>query len=386
MSGINIHIYPSPIVHESRMLKETEALGTTQLFDEIHLVGMQTGDLPASQQLDPKRKILRIASSGRQQGTLGRMLGFIQFMVRILQYYRGCNVSAVSCHCLAVLPLGVLFKLLRGSKLIYEAHELETERNGWSKSRRILSKVVERSLIRFVDYTVVVGYSIENWYRETYGIQTVCTVRNIPTTKSHGPKTPILRERFGIPENALLFIYQGVLNAGRGLELLIKAFSRLPHLHVVFLGFGPLEKEIQKASETWSNIHLHEALPPGKAGPYTSSADVGLALFENTSLSYYYSSPNKLFEYILSEIPVIASDFPDMAAVIDEFGCGWKADVSEESLFTLLRSLNKEAIDSATQGARKGSQHLDWSHESEVLVKAYHSVMCPSEAKHAVAA
>lgn len=375
MAGINLHIYPSPIQHESRMLKETDALAKTDLFEEIHLVGIQAAELAATERLDSKRLIVRIPCATKRRGTLGRMIAFLKFKFSIIIRYLRSPITAVSCHCLAVLPLGVAFKAIKGSKLIYEAHELETERHGWTRGQRLAAKVLERCLIPFVDRTIVVGPSIERWYRKRYGLDSVCTVRNIPSGNPIVHKTPILRTRFNIPDSSLLFIYQGVFGYGRGLELLINVFRRLPNCHVVFLGFGPLESEIKSASSEHSNIHFHEALPPGEIGPYTAGADVGLALFENTSLSYYYSCPNKLFEYILNGVPVIASNFPDMAAIIDEFKCGWKTEVSAESLYELLKTIDQEALREAAQGAFRSSTELGWEHEALVLVDAYRGVL-----------
>lgn len=375
MAGINLHIYPSPILHESRMLKETDALAKTDLFEEIHLVGTGAEGLAEAEKLDSKRTIVRISCMARRAGVFSRRLGFLRFMLGILRRYFRSPVVAVSCHCLAVLPLGVALKALKGSKLIYETHELETERHGWTRGRRLAAKVLERCLIPFVDRTIVVGPSIERWYRKRYGLDSVCTVRNIPSGNPIAEKTPILRHRFQVPDSSLLFIYQGLLGNGRGLELLIDVFRKLSNFHIVFLGFGPLEPRIKEAASTYPNIHFHEALPPGQVGPYTAGADVGLALFENTSLSYYYSCPNKLFEYILSGVPVIASNFPDMAAIVDEFQCGWKTEVSAESLHELLGTIDPAAVRSAAQGALRSSKELGWDREAVVLVNAYRSML-----------
>ena len=43
---VNVHAYPSPIEHESRMLKETAVVVRSSLVDHVLLVGTSGADLP----------------------------------------------------------------------------------------------------------------------------------------------------------------------------------------------------------------------------------------------------------------------------------------------------------------------------------------------------
>ena len=78
------------------------------------------------------------------------------------------------------MPIGVIIKYLTKSKLVYDAHELETEVEGLKGLRKYLSKIVEKFLIRQVDLTIVVGREIEKWYLKEYGKIPIVTVMNCP--------------------------------------------------------------------------------------------------------------------------------------------------------------------------------------------------------------
>ncbi len=65
-------------------------------------------------------------------------------------------------------------------------------------------------------------------------------------------------------------------------------------------------------------------VPSDQVTLYAASADLGIAAIENVCLSYYYCSPNKLFEYLLAGVPVIASDLPELGGIISRtqlYGC-----------------------------------------------------------------
>ena len=109
-----------------------------------------------------------------------------------------------------------------------------------------------------------------------------------------------------------------------------------------------LRDKIIEHSKAFSNIHYHAAVDPKKVLYYTQSADVGFNLTDNSCLSRYYALSNKFFEYLNSKIPVIISDFPTRAYIIDRYSCGWKIsvkkDIDEKNLYNFINTLSKEEV------------------------------------------
>ena len=54
----------------------------------------------------------------------------------------------------------------------------------------------------------------------------------------------------------------------------------------------------------------------------TAACDAGVIPIVGSCLSYVYAAPNKLFEDMMAGIPVVASDLPDMAAIVRREGVG----------------------------------------------------------------
>ena len=379
MSRANLHIYPSCFIHESRILKETKSLANARLFSRIFIGAIYCDGLKEHEKLDGIRELWRvpIRMNGGREGSLWKVFKIIEWSIRIFHRYRKERIEVIHCHGLATLPVGVLFRWFVGSKLVYDAHELETEREGMTSFRRHLSKAAERFLMHRVDRLVVVSDSIAEWYKIRYSTREVHVIKNIPYPAKHGvERSRILKEMFGLEEDEILFIYQGVLDSGRGIEILLDVFSTIDSKrHIVFMGFGALEQKVQEYSGRFQKIHFQPAVPPEEVQRYTRSADVGISLIENTCLSYYYSLPNKLFEYILCGLPLIVSDFPDMGKIIDEYDCGWKVPVEREAVLKAVEGITKEDLKKKSRNIDRCRSSFSWKSEEEKLLQLYRLLM-----------
>lgn len=376
MTRLNLHIYPSAFKHESRILKETKSIIDLGLADKIVIVAVWEEGLPEREQIDEKREVWRVKLPAKpaKRTIFSEASRYIRLMRKIYKEYKGSSVTHINCHSLAVLPIGVLFKRRKkGITLIYDAHELETLRNGLYGARQKFSALLEKVLIGFVDELIVVSESIAEWYRKTYRLKKVHVVRNVPYRENIPVKrSPILKEKFGIKGDEILFIYQGLIAKGRGIELLINTFSRAgTDKHLVIMGYGPMEEEVKAAALKYPNIHFHEAVKQHEIIEYTSGADIGLSIIENTCLSYYYCLPNKVFEYLMCGLPLVVSNFPDMSQLVDRYKCGWKVEVSSEELLELVNEIKSEEVKEKKNNALNAREHLGWHIEEKELMKAY---------------
>lgn len=374
---VALHIYPSSFLFDSRMRRITRSLVEADCFQHIHIGAMAAPGCPEIESLGERRTLWRVPlTTQKLGGTIGKVVRFLEWYLRLLVRFRRGSLDVVSCHSISVLPLGFLFNILRGCRIIYDTHELETETGTSIGFRRVVLRIMERSLIRRVEAVVVVSDSIGRWYRETYGLTNVYVVRNIPDDPPpQAVSGPGLREASGVPKGALLFLYQGVIGAGRGISLMLETFAQLPDdRHVVFLGHGPMVESVQEYAQRCPNIHYLPAVSPDRLSSYTAAADVGLVVTENTCLSHFYSLPNKFFEYIQAGIPMIASDYPELARIIDETECGWKSAVEPSAFLALIRSLSTTAIKAHAQSARVARTSFSWTGEAVKLVAMYETL------------
>jgi glycosyltransferase involved in cell wall biosynthesis len=365
------------------MLKETWSLGQEGLFDEIHLVGTSEEGLPERERIDAARSVWRVRAStaARRLGRPGRILTILSWTCRVFVAYRRQRVRAVSCHNLASLPLGVAIRASTGALLVYDTHELESERTGWSRVTRLLAKAAERLLMTWVDYTVVVSESIGEWYRERYPHKRFRVVRNIPHEFDATPLDPApdLRAACEIPDDSICYLVQGVLGKGRGLEILAEAFAvTRANARLVIMGFPAsevYEAELTQLLRDHPRVVRHPSVPPHRVLQYTRSADVGLYSVEPSSLSYQLTAGNKLFEYLLAGLPVIGSDFPEVRRIIEENGCGWVLPMRAPELARLLDSIDWAAVRAKRRRALEFASTLSWEREVSGMIDDYRELL-----------
>jgi glycosyltransferase involved in cell wall biosynthesis len=260
---------------------------------------------------------------------------------------------------------------------VYDAHELESHANGLSPFRSLLTRWLERIWIAGADKTVTVCTSIADWYGQEYSMERPAVIRNVPERADYDVgQSTVLRELHGISDDHLLFLYQGALAPGRGVEDLLKVFSLALHgKHLVLMGYGPLEDEVLAMAERSSNIHFQPAVPPSEVLHYTASADIGLCLIENTCLSYYYSLPNKLFEYLLAGLPVMVNDMPEQRRIVEKFRCGWVVPASLPEQTALIESIDAGDLARYKSGAAKAAEAFDWDIEAATLRRVYSALV-----------
>jgi glycosyltransferase involved in cell wall biosynthesis len=375
---VNIHIYPSPFKNESRILKITKTLSEAYLFDKIYILATWEDGLEEVEALDGTREVIRVHRKlgGNASGFFWRIIKTVEWSWGISRTVKGMEIHCINCHSLTVLPLCVFLKLIHDAKLIYDTHELETENAGAKGVRRLLSKIVEKVFIHFVDEMIAVNQSIAQWYQRRYGLTNVWVVMNVPYRHEGVPiKTRFLRDILRVQEEEILFLYLGAMGNGRAIDLLLKIFSKCADdRHIVFIGYGKHVESVKKYATCYRNIHYHPAVRPEEIQDYAASADVGLSIIENVCLSYYLCLPNKLFEYMNSGLPVIVSDFPMMASIVDDYDVGWKVPLEASKIEAIINSVTRQEIIEKRSKVLQARKFFGWHFEEPTLLKVYENL------------
>lgn len=372
-----IHITPTTFENESRLLKEGTSALNNKVVDIVYVIAKYGSGLKSREVLNNGIIILRpnfyISRALMKLSVLSsnqfKKIMIVIYAFRILML----RPSIINIHCVNLIQLVRLKNLIHGIKVIYDAHELETEANGLLEDEKLFLKEIEKKYIPRVDHTFVVSPSIERWYRDTYNIDRISTVMNTPLKHKNLIRQDLFREKYKLGVQDTLFIYNGALFEGRGIKILLEVFEKITDKsnHMVFMGEGELETVIVEYEKRNTNIHLHKAVEPSKVIEYTACADVGISLGENICLSYYYSLPNKIFEYLIAEIPIITANMQDMKNFVINNKVGMVAETYEVADVT--KTIEAMALDKANykEALLIAKEKYNWENEEKKMIHIY---------------
>ena len=360
------------MVYESRIFKQVRFISKNYDFEKIILLGIWRDGISKNQLLENKIHIKRIFLLNIQN----RSILYLYYLIYVFVFILLNRPILVNIHTLEFLPLVFIAKIFK-IKIIYDCHELETEKNNLKGLRKKLSKWLEYLLIKKVDHIFVVSENIADWYEKTYNIPRPTVLFNAPRA-AHFNKTNYFKDTFYLRNDQIILLYQGELAAGRGVEILLEAFKKNTNdkIVIVFMGYGEFEREIQSASKLYNNIFFHKAVPVEELLNFTASADAGIALIKNTCLSYNFCMPNKLFEYALAGLPVIVSDVKEMSEFVKKHQMGVVVeDDTVASLNEAIERLLSMDLTVLKQNAKKAALDNSWEHQEKKMRNIYQKLI-----------
>jgi glycosyltransferase involved in cell wall biosynthesis len=374
----NLHIYPVVFKHETRILKEISAIEElTHSKKKIRVLSFSKNNNDSIYNLSENIVIEGVSVNNNYfVKYISSKFKTLIFIYRSYFKFKKQNIEFINCHSLSSLVIGVLLKKGSAKTLIYDPHELETEKQNFSKVARFLSKHIEKYLIKYVDQIITVCDPISEWYRHTYDLKIpVCTIRNIPELNKYDTNKMIdLKHNYSIKNDDVLFIYQGILSSHRGIDILLKVFSKVNRdKHIIFMGYGNFETEIKKYSKKFNNIHFKEAVAPSEIISYTSSCDIGIHFnHSKVSLSYSFSLPNKFFEYLSAGIPLLVSNsYEHMTSLIYKYRLGYSISSDVDKLINSINKLNYSEIKTFKKNINMYTNKNSWKKEKELYKSIY---------------
>lgn len=284
-------------------------------------------------------------------------------------------------HDITALPACYLAARLRRKPLVFDAHELPLVEPNITRWRRLsgVAHALLRSMMRRCDCVITVSPPIADELRRRYGGPPATLLRNIPAYQAPQPSQR-LREHLGLDRGTRIALYQGNLQPDRGLDGLVRAARFLrPGAVLVLMGRGALRTELEAQIERERVVDRVKLLPPVPYADllaWTASADLGLIIYpRGYSLNVRMCLPNKLFEYLMAGVPVLASPLEAVSALIARYDVGSIVPSLEpEALGAALSQAlaNTSALERMRRNARAAAAgDLRWEREGQHLLDLY---------------
>jgi glycosyltransferase involved in cell wall biosynthesis len=348
---------------------------------EVVLVALKDADTPAFEQRDGytvKRVELRSRRLPRRFGL--KYLRFAEGIVRTITAAWRENADIYDARDAYPLLACYLAARLRRAALVYDSDELATGRNWAHASIPAFAWAMRRYEGFFARRATVItsDHGRADVLERIHRIRRPTIVLNVPEVIEHVERDEdFRREALGL--RRYLLIYQGVVIPNRGLSEMIDAMRELPACRLAIVGYGALLETLKAkvADEGLEDaVRFFDPVPFETLMRCTAAADVGVIPLVGSCLSYVTAAPNKLFEYMMVGIPVVATDLPDMARVVREERCGTLIGdpTSPSSIAAAVQELLDDPDGMRAAGERGRAAALaryNWSHEAPKLLAAF---------------
>lgn len=310
-----------------------------------------------------------------------RVLRFLEAIVRTFVAAWRENADIYNPRDAEPLLVAHLAASLRGAIVVYDSDELCLDRNKPVTRKRwwrFLMFRFERHYARKSAAVITTDHGRADILAQRYRISRPTVVLNVPDTFDALQPDLDFRTR-ALADRTYLLIYQGVLIENRGIPEMMRAMKYLPECRLALVGYGHKEDEYKKilaVENLEASVEFFDAVPFERLMRYTAAADVGMIPLIPACLSYRYAAPNKLFEYMMAGLPVVVTDLPDMALVVNEERVGTLIDdaTSPESIARATRELI-ESNESLTERGRRAREaalaRYNWTVERRKLLDVY---------------
>ena len=307
------------------------------------------------------------------------IIGFVQLMRTEADIYHAYIEKA--------LPACYLVARLRHKPFVFDAPELPLSEQNVTRWRTLtaLSTHLLFIMMRRCAGVIAVSMPIVEEICKRYHLPEVTLIRNVP---SYRPvqKSNRLREYLGLSSEKHIALYQGNIQSDRGLDRLVRAAPFLePNIVLVVMGKGSsiLSSQLEAliASEgVTERVKIIPPIPYIELLDWTSSADIGLIVLPpDYSPSIRWCLPNKLFEYLMAGLPVLASQLDAVVEIIKTNDVGQvvfslsPVDIAQ-AINTILSDCNALARMRRNALAAAKSEFY-WEKESQKLIRLYNSIL-----------
>jgi len=292
--------------------------------------------------------------------------------------------NLIHANDLAGLIIGFVISKITKGNLLYDSHELQSETRGTLEYPKFLVKILlilERFLAKRSNSVITVSSGIAEEMSKRLNISKPEVIRNLPeyeslrTSNFNNP----LRRAINLDLDTPIILFQGGISPGRGLMLLIDAMRKIKNTDatLVFLGNGVLVEKLREKANSFNlknRIIFYPAVSSKILPQWTADATIGVHPMEGICLNHLLALPNKIFEYIQANIPVLVSDMPEMKRIIDHYGVGrtFEDGDAEDLALQIDYILNDPKLLNyyklATMNAVK---ELNWKIEKQKLIEIY---------------
>lgn len=327
---------------------QREALSLIKAGYEVNIICWDRGEGLSAKEIVDGIRVERIFIRAKENRVFSRMFVLALVWLRMLARLAKESPDIVWCHDFDTLPAGLVFRLFKRKKVMFDSHEVYSRMlygniPGWIKK---FVGSLERSLAKKADGIIVTCGAMENFYRDL-GARSITIVGNYKDPapfRIAGETIEKEKKALGVKDE-LVISYIANLGRERIIKPLLDVVNDDAGLFLIIGGDGYQRPLVERAAKACPRVKYLGYVKSEKVPLYTALADVVYYGYDRNAGMAEYCNPNKLFEALAAGKAFIGGDFGLMGDVINEEGCG-----------IALEEFDKESIKKAVAAMKDGDK------------------------------
>jgi glycosyltransferase involved in cell wall biosynthesis len=372
----------NPFTNDSRVLRQTISLSHAG-YQAVVFALHETG-LPVTEGLNTcvvRRFIL--ASRPWSKRNIVQLIKYLECVFRMTLAGIRLKPQVVHANDVNTLPIGYIISRLTSAKLIYDSHELWSDPAHRPSLKRWIFQAgvkMEKYLAHRADAVMTPSPSYAKQMARTLGISQPVVIRNVPIARRRDDSITdeTLHEKLGLAPGTPIILHVGQIARGRGIETVIAAMKDVRKDAVlVFLGATAsayLDHLNAIGSHLNDRMFFLPPVIPSDVCRVSADATVGVTMIESICLSYHLTLPNKIFEYLQAGLPIVVSDIPEMANIVNKHAVGRVVPEGDSKSFanTINDLLDSPSILSEyRKNVSAISEEFTWENEEKAFLNLY---------------
>jgi glycosyltransferase involved in cell wall biosynthesis len=295
---------------------------------------------------------------------------FLNFKEDVYKYLKGKDFQALHCHDFDGLFIGHSINKKLKLKLVYDEHDLFymyfADRNG------IINKLIynfiiikEKQMLKSVDTHIVVTPKMGEIYKNLS--KEIVMVNNAPYDN-------LFQDIEKMPSDKLRIGFIGSVRYYKEMKSLIDASQKYKDdVEIVICGRGIYSEQLQEYSKNLSNVNIQGSYSINELEKLYRIIDVTYAFYPGNTATI--SMPNKFYESIITETPIIANINTEFGYEVDKhkLGYGIKGENLTEELEGVIHNLlmNRDEKKNILENMRNIKRDYFWEANEPRLKSIY---------------
>lgn len=301
---------------------------------------------------------------------------------RALPHILELEPDLIHSHDMIGLKIGVATKmalLASGHDIpwVHDLHELVAGLEGFARSENYKPVCLgwEREYLDAPDRLTTVSDLLAEKLERRYGLREQPQITyNVPVAGAFSEGGPDVRTALGLAPDVPLAVFVGGGTPLRGCDVIVDACARIEGLHLVFVSQGKYVDEMKQRAKNLGfadRFHTHPFVASDQVTSFIRTADFGihgLVHYGNAEVAL----PNKMFEYLHANLPMVLSDVASMKSFMETHRVGATFEAGNvESCESAIRDVLANRVELRSRIAPELKSAFSWEQQEKKIQKIY---------------